>query len=198
MNLNAIKRCCADTKWADIITDGNGDQWICNLAANYRISGIKLDDEGLVALFDLTDKQKGEWTIREDTTDDRRLSAYPDDGDEPLEWIGSVMLGDAELCVLEGARGILMVNRALLKPTKEKYRRLFLRTWEGHDPAVAVFEDVMCTALVMPISGYGEATTQALCEKIVGGPWIVPIESGEKQAANAEAAAERMMEATKE
>ena len=197
MNLNAIKRCRADTKWADIITDGNGDQWVSNLAAGYRISGIKLDAEGLVALFDLSEKQVGEWTIREDTTDDWRLTAYPDKRDEPLEWIGGVMLGDAELCVLEGARGILLLNRALLKPTKEKYRRLFLRTLEGKHPMVAVFEDVMCAALVSPISGYGEATTRALCEKIAGGPWIVPIESGEKQAANAEAAAERMMEATK-
>ena len=38
---------------------------------------------------------------------------------------------------------------------------------------------------------------RALCEKIAGAPWIVPIESGEQQASNAEAAAERMMEATK-
>lgn len=189
MNLSAIKKCCGQTKRAEIITDRNGDQWISNAVAMYR-ARIGMDADTLVELLDLTGKQIGEWMIGEVETRDWRVSAYPDDRDVPMEEIGRVMLGNETLLVLSGDPGIVLVNARYLKPVKDDYRRYFLRHEEGAVPMIAVFGDLTCSALVCPISDRGNRTIRKLAEAIAGRPWVVPTES---DAANAEAEAERMM-----
>ena len=194
MNLSAIKKCCNETKHAVILTDGNGDQWITNGVAMYRTK-VGMDSDMLVELFDLTEKQMGQWIIGDRRTEGWRASAYPDDRDVPMREVGRVMLADETLLVLDGDRGVVLVNQKYLKPVKADYRRYFLRIDDDGAPLVAVFEDLTCAMLVCPLNGRGNRDIQELAETIVGRPWVIPVESSVnavKMATLAEAAAEAL------
>ena len=190
MNLDAIKRCCADTKWAEVVTDRNGDQWISNNCAMYRVEGVRVDSAGVRELLDLTDKQRGEWCFDDKHTDDWRVNASAIEDDIELREIGRVMLCEETLLVLGGAAGLLMINQKFLKPIRADYRRYFLRIDEEHNPMVAVFGDMWCSALIMPISAFGQRQIRELAETIAGGSWVRQI--WDDDAANAEAEAERV------
>lgn len=188
MNLAAIKGCCADTKIASVVTGPSGDQWISNVVALYLVSGIRISEEAIPELFNLNDKQIGKWTINERESTDPWLDAYPRDDDIQLEEIGRVMLYDETLVALSGKAGMVLINARYVKPVRTAYRRYFMRTLADGMPIVAVFDDVMCTALVLPISAYGNRQIQELAERIAGTPWAVPTDDG----ADAEAAAEKI------
>lgn len=189
MKLSAIKRCCAETKWAEVVTDTWGCQWISNLAGMWNVVGLRIDAESIKELFDLNEKQAAKWRITEREVKDRRVCAGEREEDIELKEIGRVMLGDEVLLLLSGAEGLVMINQMYVKPTRAEYRRYFLRTHPEHNPMVAVFEDMLCSALIMPVSAYGNRSLQEMAEAIVYGKWAV---ADSEQAADAEVAAERV------
>ena len=190
MKLSAIKQCCAMTNAARVVNDRNGDQWISNLVAMYRVSGVRIDEDAVVELFGLTEKQVGKWILGEERVDNWQLDAYPTEEDVELTEIGRVMLAEATLIVLDGPGGLLMINQDYVRPTRKEYRRYILREDGEQIPKVAVFEGVMCAALICPISEHGNEKIQELAEAIAGRPWLA-LERG-KCAADAEVAAERV------
>ena len=189
MKLSAIKSCCAMTNAARVVTDRNGDQWISNLVAMYKVSGVRIDEDAVVELFGLTEKQVGKWILGVERLDNWQLDAYPTEGDVELTEIGRVMLGEATLIVLEGPGGMLMINQDYVRPTRKEYRRYILREDGDLIPKVAVFEGVMCAALICPIREHGNEKIRELAEAIAGRPWLA---LERNNAADAEAAAEEL------
>lgn len=63
MKISAIKAILTKAKQAFIYEDQDGGQWIGTEAAAYPLESIQLNEQRLIAMFDLTPKQEGELTM---------------------------------------------------------------------------------------------------------------------------------------
>jgi len=160
MKLQAIKTLCVDCGNFVIINTMEGRQWIGNGFAFYPIEGINLTKEGIPALFDLTTRQVTEMRLKSVESDDPAFSF------EPMEYRMESELreedvfawnGGALYRILYDASGAILINETYMKPArnKEDSYTFFARTMKNEAPVVAVYGDMFCAGLILPINTKG-------------------------------------------
>lgn len=190
MNLSAIKRNCMGRRRAVIYNSINGGQWITNGVAAWLVEGIKVDEEAIVSLFNLSVKQQTDMLISEKTVSDRRFTYLPIDGEEKAEELGAMVWKDGETYLaLFSSRGTMWIPYGTVKHIKADNRRCFIR-WDGDRPMVAVYGDVFCCVLVLPLMNFYASEMCKMANMMAAPPFNWPDDDAE--AADAEAEAEKI------
>ena len=195
MNINAIKRNCAKRETAVIYNAiGHRGQWISDGRNAFRVDGLKLDEDGLAALFDLSDKKRRAWNMGERIATDPRFGAVPVEGEEDTDAVGAQVYCDEVFLALPSRRGLLYIPFEPVRHIKEDKRRYAVR-WENDRPLVAVYGDLTCSVLVLPVADEDALTLQRLAGKMAGDPYLWKYRGmgDEAEAATAEDAAEAMI-----
>jgi len=190
MNINAIKRNCKATSRAIILDSMADGQWITNGTTAWLVEGLRMTVEAVEALFNLTNKQKNDMAIVEKPTTDPRFSYVPFDGEEETEEAGAVVYQDAIYIALPSRGGMLFIPYEPIKHIKDRYRHYAVRWMRGR-PMVAVYEDMFCAALVMPLDNRSAGEMREIARKLAGPTYEWP--DPERDAADAEAEAEAML-----
>lgn len=195
MNIQAIKRACLARMTAVLLTAPDGKQWITSGQSVYPVEGLRLDLDGLEALFDLTEKKRANLYMREGTSDDARLDATDREGDEPAKEAGKLVYLDELFIALETGRGIVYIPEGPIKHVKDD-KRFYVVRWHDSGPLVAVFQGLFVEALCVPL-GNGDAESINRSATRMGAPrYVWPDRNAE--AAVAERAAEAMMKRIEE
>ena len=195
MNINAIKRNCAARKTAVIYNAiGHRGQWISDGRNAFRVDGLKLDEDALAALFDLSDKKRLAWIMGERPVTDPRFGAVPVEGEEDTDVVGAQVFCDEVFLALPSRRGLLYIPFEPVRHIKEDKRRYAVR-WANDRPLVAVYGDLTCSVLVLPVADEDALTLQRLAGKMAGDPYLREYRGmgDEADAATAEDAAEAMI-----
>ncbi len=190
MNINAIKRNCKAASRAVILDSVAGGQWITNGTTAWLVEGLRLTVEAVEALFNLTNKQKNDMAIVEKPTSDPRFCQTPYEGEEDTEEAGAVVYLDAIYIGLKSSGGMLFIPYEPIRHIKDKYRHYAVR-WRDGRPMVAVYEDMFCAALVMPLDNRSSGEMRDIARRLSAPPYEWP--DPEQDAADAEAAAEAML-----
>lgn len=197
MNLNAIRKLCLRTKRITLF-DAGAEQWLCNGNGAWLVEGVRLEESGLAALLDLTEKQREEFQIKEWEAPDERWSSVAVEGEEPLTELGTIWYDGRLYSALRSARGTLFVPVDLIKPVRldEDYQRFFARWSPSGTPLVAVYGDLLCQGLAVPADNVTAGMILAAAGRILhetAYSWPDP----DRDAADAEAAAEEMLKQMK-
>lgn len=155
MKWNKIKKLCMDRHVIDIINTPTGAQWIADGANAWAVDGLRLSEDSVPAVLDLTDKDLTKVGIREINSDDPRFAARDYyGGEEELEIVGYIWEGGDLYMALIGAGGLMLIPDAALKPMRlnEDYVRCCLRRREGFSPMVAVYDGLCCLSLHTPVT----------------------------------------------
>lgn len=195
MNINVIKRNCAARKTAVIYNAvGYRGQWISDGRNAFRVDGLKLDEDALAALFDLSNKQRQAWNLGERIVHDPRFSAVPVEGEEETDAVGAQVYCDDVFLALPSRRGMLYIPFEPVRHIKED-KRLYAVRWAYDRPLVAVYGGHTCSVLVLPVADEDALTLQRLAGKMAGDPyrWEYRGMGDEADAAEAEDAAEAMI-----
>ena len=190
MNINAIKRNCKAASQAVILDSLSGGQWITNGTTAWLVEGLRMTVEAVEALFNLTNKQKNDMAIVEKPTSDPRFCFTTYEGEEDAEEAGAVLYRDAVYIGLNSRGGMLFIPFEPIRHIKEKYRHYAVR-WRNDRPMVAVYEDMFCAALVMPLDNRSAGEMRDIARRLSAPNYEWP--DAEQDAADAEAAAEAML-----
>lgn len=190
MNINAIKRNCKAKQMAVILDSLRGSQWITNGTTAYLVEGLRMDVGALVKLFDLTDKQIAKMSIAEKSTSDPRFCDIPFDGEEETREAGAVVYLDEIYIGLPSRAGMLYIPYDAIRHIKADYRGYAVR-WSHGRPIVAVYKDILCTALVMPLDNRSAVEMREVAHKLDVLTYEWP--DAEQEAADAEAEAEALI-----
>lgn len=152
MNLNAIKRNCKARRTARVFNATHGGQWISDGQSAFLVDGLRVDEEAVAALFNLTQKQRTNMYMGESTTSDPRFTFTPLEGEEHTDEAGAMVWDDNEVYVaIPSSRGTLWIPHAAIRHIKPESRRYAVR-WRRDRPLVAVYGDLFCQVLIMPLS----------------------------------------------
>ena len=190
MNINAIKRNCKAAQMAVILDSLRGSQWITNGTTAYLVEGLRLDVEAVAKLFDLTDKQRGKMSMAEKATSDPRFCETPFDEEEETREAGAMVFRDAIYIGLPSSAGMLYIPYEAIRHIKADYRRYAIR-WRHGRPMVAVYADMLCSALMMPLDNRSAEEMRGIARKLSEPTYEWP--DPEQEAAEAEAEAEAML-----
>ncbi len=186
MNLAAIKRNCMNRRTA-IIINAPGGQWICNGPSAWLVEGLRVNEEAVAALFNLTAKQRDDMLIDEKTIDDPRWTPYGVDGEKDARDVGMLVFHGDAFMAIDCAEGVLWIPYDAIKHIKEDYRSFAVR-WRNDEPMVAVYGDMFCEALVMPLNNRSSGEMREMAVKMSGPAWKYP--DPDADAAEAEREAE--------
>lgn len=186
MNINAIRRNCMKRRTA-IIMDATYSQWICNGTAAWLVEGLRMDEEAVAALFNLTHKQRDDMYIRQKPMKDPRWSTDWVDGEEAAKEAGMLVYHGDVFVAIRSSEGVLWIPYDAVKHIKEDYRAFAVR-WKNGEPIVAVYGGLFCEALVMPLDNRSSGEMHEMAAKMAGNVWKYP--DPDKEAAEAEEAAE--------
>jgi len=201
MKLQAIKTLCVEVGKFAIINTPSGHQWIGNGSAFYPVEGIRLTKESLPALFDLQEKQVREFTLGSYDMDDLTFALEPlaEGRERPLQEEEAFVWSRGELYrVLSGRDGILLINQAYIKPARNKEDRYQFceRDYGVGGSVVAVYGDMLCSALIWPISTKGTEDVMSNLARIAAKPARSIFRAEEKEGVNAESQASMPEEET--
>lgn len=162
MKLQKIKQVC-DGIYV-LFNCPDGQQWIGDGSAAYPVEGIVLSKDAIPAVFDILRKKLEETVIQETDVEDERFRIVPAAEEEPLNDQGDVLyLGNVYRALL-GRDGLLCIPRETLKPVegKDDGLRFFARRSDraGGTPLIAVYTDLLCGALIMPMATKGVENIQ--------------------------------------
>ena len=190
MNINAIKRNCKGSKIAIILNSVSGSQWITNGQSAWLVEGMTLNVAALEALFDLSAKALTKWLIQEKPVQDPRFSTLGTNEEEAAEEAGAVVYQDAVYVGVTSDHGMLYIPYDAIRHIKVDYRRYAVR-WLDGKPMVAVYGDMFCQALLMPLNNESAERMRDIARKLAAPTYQWPDE--EQEAANAEAEAEELI-----
>lgn len=190
MNLNAIKRNCMARMTANIINALGAGQWLSNGQSAWRVDRVRLDIDVVVELFNMTGKKRAGMYMTEQVVSDPRFSITPVEGEEETDEIGAILWCDEIYLALKSARGTLFIPYVAVKHIKAESRRYGIR-WRFDRPLVAVYGDLTCSALVLPLSDESAENIRRDAMAMAGPRYIWPDQG--RDAADAEDAAEAML-----
>lgn len=190
MNINAIKRNCKASQMAVILNSLLGSQWITNGTTAYLVEGLRLDVEAVAKLFDLTDKQRTKMAMAEKNTTDPRFCETPFADEEETREAGAMVFRDAIYIGLPSSAGMLYIPYEAIRHIKADYRGYAIR-WRYGRPMVAIYKDILCTALVMPLDNRSAEEMRGIARKLSAQAYEWP--DPERDAADAEAEAEALL-----
>lgn len=153
MKLSAIKKLCMESGSFYIMDAPDGRQWFSNGFAAWPIDGVRVTENSVPALFDLTEDQVGKLFIREMTMPDERFQIEPMNEDMELKDSGMAVWSAGDLYrVLESVGGLLFLPVSCIKPAeyKKAFMRYFERTHPSGEILIAAFADLTAGALVKP------------------------------------------------
>lgn len=181
------------TRSIHLFDAADGSQWLYNGYGAWPVEGIYLDEDGLPALFNLTEKQRRDFIIKQAPVPDARWSTVRMDGEEPLVELGVIWWEDALYIALDSSRGVMLVPAELFRPVRVKDGEIgYFARWRDGRPMVAAYGDLLCAALAAPVSNETADMIMAVARRVVTSAafsWPDP----ERDAAEAEAAAERII-----
>lgn len=190
MNIQAIKRNCVARRRAVILDTIRDEQWITNGVTAYKVDGLRVNEEAVEALFDLSEKQLRNIIIAERPTADLRFTASTMPGEESTDEAGRMEYMGETFIALNSSRGMLYVPVEEIKHIKEGSRFYGIR-WGDNGPVVAVYNGFFCEALVMPLDNCSAEQMQQMAMKM-SAP-IYRWKEADDAAADAEAAAEALI-----
>lgn len=155
MNIQAIKRNCVARGTARIIETVYRTQWISDGNSGWPVYGIKLTAEGLMELFNLSNKQRAEIGFYESVSPDERFTRDKMPMEEMTKEAAVLMLYGQLVVALYSHAGMVFIPYEPIRHIKEDYRRYAIR-WKDGRPLVAVYQGMFCEALVVPC-GNGDA-----------------------------------------
>lgn len=156
MKWEKIKRLCVATKTVDIAHHmESGDTWIGNGYALYRVDdGIEVNARNAAAMLDLDDKQREGMRIGWRTVEDPRYDSTVCETEE-FEGLypGPVYnYKGGDVLLLKQMGLVAGIDKALLSPVFDKYYMEYrVRRLPGKDALIAVHNNMMCCALIMPM-----------------------------------------------
>lgn len=156
MNIGKIGKLCERSHWLYIMdNEANGEQWISDGNAAYFVDAdINITEENAVPLFDFSKEEKKRPIIKSGAV--AAVNIYTSqrvEDEELLEAIGSVIYGDRIMMGLKSTDGMLFIDRKYLSPVaKSDYLEFYLRR-NGNIPAVAVYSNMFCEAVISPYAG---------------------------------------------
>lgn len=172
MKLGKLGKVIKDSnKRLNILTDQECQLWVGTDKAMYAVEPeLGLTKDNLLAICDIEkDKRKG-YSIREAMTPDPRFTIYQMDGEEE-DRLRLVALFEHTMILADREGNILGIDARLLAPVEHDNGLAFFARYDPHGlmaPAVAVFDDIMCGALIAPIREEDLARLQDLCRDVAG------------------------------
>ncbi len=165
MKLQAIKRVCKDAETFCVIDSKQGGQWVGDGAAFYPVEGIRLSEDNIQAVFDLSEKQVREYAIRSMANDDDVYGLEPVTGEEIpacMEPGQYILHSEAVYRVLLVDGRVALINESYMRParTKDDVYRFAVRHTRAGQMVIAVYVDMLASALITPVS-------QALAERML-------------------------------
>lgn len=155
MNIGKIGKLCERSHWLYIMNNPqNGEQWVSDGNAAYFVDAdIRITEENAVPLFDFSKEEKKRPIIRRGEAATNIYSSQRVEDEELLEPIGSVIYGDRIMMGIKSADGVLFIDRKYLSPVaKSDYLEFYLRK-NGNIPAIAVYSNMFCEAVISPYAG---------------------------------------------
>ena len=150
MKINKIKRLCLEAK-RFVLFRGPDAMWFSDGNNLWIVEGIQLERQGLADLFGLNHKQVDKCLLQDGVSDLRCYSAAQQYDDEQLYYEGDVLDGDRQLAAMRTAHGeILFVRRDCLEPCSLDEADFLLRRDGEGEPLIAVFDGMLCEALLRP------------------------------------------------
>lgn len=167
MKLNKIKKAMT-RQTLSIINGSDGFQWIGDGTAYYEADReLDLTESNLLAILDIDADKRDQYTVRE--IDGARVpmcDVCPQEACDvelipraSVSWAGELLT----IMTTNDGEAVAVTQRQIAPADGKKPLRFFLRrsvdreTAEIRQPVVAVFEDMLCCAVIMPI----EARTMA-------------------------------------
>lgn len=190
MKVSAIKNNCRAKRIGIILNSAWGDQWITNGQSAWLVEGMRMDQEALKSLFDLSEKQLGKWLIEERQTKDTRFTATPMEYEEKTDDAGALVYADSVFIGVRSSRGMLYIPYEAIRHIKEEYRSYAVR-WRNGKPMVAVYGGMFCQALLMPASNVWAGLLRDRARALDAPTYEWP--DPEQEAADAEAEAEALL-----
>ena len=189
MNLNAMKRNCKARGRITIMNVLHGGQWISDGVAAWPVEHVRIDEEAVVSLFNLSEKQRDKLYIRETIQSDERFRAYPLDGEEELMPLGLMEWSGGLWCALKSRDGVLYIEDAPIEHLKRDYIR-FAARWAFGRPLVAVYDGLGMAAIILPAENGWARKIQGKAASMAMPAYVWP--DAEDEAAEAEEEAERL------
>lgn len=156
MNIGKIGKLCERSGFLYIMDNREkGEQWISDGRAAYYVDAdIEVTEENAIPLFNFNKDEKKRPRIRRG--DYGKVNIYYSqrvEDEEILDAIGSVIYGGSVMMALKSADGMLFIKQEYLKPVaKTAYLEFYLRK-DGNIPYIAVYENMFCSAIIMPYAG---------------------------------------------
>ena len=164
MKLNKIKSNCLKRKRFNIVHGPDGVQWFTDNRSLWLCLGITIERKIMPELFGLTGKQVEKCLFLEETENGEEYGIAMMNTDAPVEYIGDIWEFEQLLMGFRGERGMIYVPRTSADACAIDGNTTFaVRIFDdGEDekpyPMVAVFNGMICEALLRPIdtaySGY--------------------------------------------
>lgn len=190
MNITAIKRHCVARRRAVILDTIRGEQWITNGVTAWVVEGLRLNEEAVEALFDLSEKQRRNMIIVQKPTADLRYTAQNTPGEESTDEAGRMEYMGETFIALPSSPGMLFIPETEIKHIKEDSRFYAVR-WGENGQYVAVYNGFFCEALVMPLDNRSAEEMQKMAMKMAAP--VYRWNEVSDAAADAEAAAEALI-----
>ncbi len=172
MKIAAIKRNCAARTTARIynVIGGRG-QWISNGQSAFRVDGLRVDEDAVAALFDLSGNKRVNWFMGETIVTDPRFVREGFDGEEETDACGAQVWCDETYIALPTSRGLLFIPFEPVRHIKDTARRYAVRWSEGGRPLVAVYNGLLCDVLVLPLPDGDAETLQGFARRMTAPPY---------------------------
>lgn len=157
MKLNKIKACCLNSKRFNLVDGPEGVQWFTDDRNLWLCVGIHVDRRDLPELFGLSDKQVEKCLFLCEREEGDAYAINMGEAELTLTYCGDVWEYEQRLLAFKGDNGMLFVPRAFAEPvrvTDETYFSIrYHETADGKPaPMVAVYNGMICEALLKPIS----------------------------------------------
>ena len=169
-----------------LLTDPECQLWVRIKDAAYAAEPeLGLTRENLLAIVDIDKDKRNRYSVREGMTKDTRFSIYYDNEAEDPNRLHVLALFDHTLLLADPEGAILGIDARLLSPIESEngnafYIRYSHQQREGEEtPLVAVFDDILCGALIMPIPREQLEKLMDLCRDVSKRRTIMPIHADE-------------------
>lgn len=158
MKLKAIVTTFRRGKFLRIYTMPNGEQWIGNGAALYKMSGMpQLTPAVVLKIFDIPEDKQAEWNCESEDMPERLHELCNDDFYKTEQLLESMKvsidwLGVTQIFV-KGQSDIFAIDEKLVKPLYDDvdYLRFVKRTFgNGKEVAIACYNALELQAIIMP------------------------------------------------
>lgn len=153
MKIKDIAALCKKRKRIQIATEPDGEQYIGDGAAIYKISGLpQICGDEVMTLFDLKEKEREKIAV----TETKGAPLDMEDcaaGEKRLEAkYFTFSYGERMLLPLSGADGLLLIDRKYLKPLAEDmaYLSFWRREDVGGQPYIVLKAGLLAQAAIMP------------------------------------------------